>query len=207
MTIEHRFATDPEIHEPKGITTATAGNVYVANGAGSGTWQDAPFLKKVIATPAFYSANFTTQQPTGLDTPLQVALGPVQDSTQYFQVGATGTITCLIAGVYILEFYGRFSRTTTAGVASLGGRFLVNDVQQGSSVVEELDDGFFSIPFRTSKVVTLDINDEIKVEIARDSSGVDNGGLSPNTVSAALQTAGWANSPSASVTITRLNIG
>lgn len=35
---EHNTITDPEIHEPKGVSTAGAGQVYIADGAGSGTW-------------------------------------------------------------------------------------------------------------------------------------------------------------------------
>jgi microcystin-dependent protein len=30
--------TDPDIHEPKGVSTAPSGSVYVADGAGSGEW-------------------------------------------------------------------------------------------------------------------------------------------------------------------------
>lgn len=37
--IEHVNITDPNIHEPKGISNATSGEVYVADGAGSGTWR------------------------------------------------------------------------------------------------------------------------------------------------------------------------
>ena len=37
--IEHVNITDPNIHEPKGITTATNKEVYVANGSGSGSWR------------------------------------------------------------------------------------------------------------------------------------------------------------------------
>lgn len=40
MAIQHSAITDPNIHEPKGVASATAGTVYVADGAGSGTWQD-----------------------------------------------------------------------------------------------------------------------------------------------------------------------
>lgn len=36
--IQHSAATDPNIHEPKGITTASNRQVYKANGSGSGTW-------------------------------------------------------------------------------------------------------------------------------------------------------------------------
>lgn len=34
----HVSITDPDIHEPKGISTATQGQVYVADGLGSGSW-------------------------------------------------------------------------------------------------------------------------------------------------------------------------
>lgn len=37
----HANLTDPELHEPKGIAAASDGDVYVANGAGSGTWSPA----------------------------------------------------------------------------------------------------------------------------------------------------------------------
>lgn len=36
---EHNVITDPEIHEPKGASTAGVDTVYVADGAGSGTWE------------------------------------------------------------------------------------------------------------------------------------------------------------------------
>lgn len=35
---EHNVISDPDIHEPKGIASASDGEVYVANGAGSGAW-------------------------------------------------------------------------------------------------------------------------------------------------------------------------
>lgn len=37
--IQHRLITDPNIHEPKGITSASSNEVYVADGSGSGTWR------------------------------------------------------------------------------------------------------------------------------------------------------------------------
>lgn len=36
--VNHNTLTDPYLHEPKGISTALAGQIYVADGAGSGTW-------------------------------------------------------------------------------------------------------------------------------------------------------------------------
>ena len=40
---EHNTLTDPQLHEPKGIATADADQVYIANGAGSGVWTDPPY--------------------------------------------------------------------------------------------------------------------------------------------------------------------
>lgn len=34
----HRNLSGAQLHEPKGVENATSGQVYVANGAGSGTW-------------------------------------------------------------------------------------------------------------------------------------------------------------------------
>lgn len=35
---EHSTLTGADLHEPKGVETASAGTVYVSDGAGSGTW-------------------------------------------------------------------------------------------------------------------------------------------------------------------------
>ena len=39
MSIQHNLITDPNIHEPKGVATASVGEVYAADGAGSGDWK------------------------------------------------------------------------------------------------------------------------------------------------------------------------
>ncbi len=38
MAVEHVNIADPDIHEPKGVAAADVGQVYTANGAGSGSW-------------------------------------------------------------------------------------------------------------------------------------------------------------------------
>lgn len=40
MTIQHKDLSGSDLHEPKGIETATSGEVYVANGSGSGSWDN-----------------------------------------------------------------------------------------------------------------------------------------------------------------------
>lgn len=38
MSVEHSTLTGSDLHEPKGIASASTGQVYIANGSGSGTW-------------------------------------------------------------------------------------------------------------------------------------------------------------------------
>lgn len=52
MTIQHKDLSGLDLHEPKGIETATSGEVYVANGSGSGSW-DNP-LSSVLNLNTFY---------------------------------------------------------------------------------------------------------------------------------------------------------
>ena len=37
--VQHSSLTDPNIHEPKGASTASVDTTYVSNGSGSGTWK------------------------------------------------------------------------------------------------------------------------------------------------------------------------
>mgnify|MGYP000111791500 CR=1 FL=1 len=39
MPIEHKNITDPDNHEPKGISTAVTDTIYVADGIGGGSWE------------------------------------------------------------------------------------------------------------------------------------------------------------------------
>lgn len=41
-TIQHNVLTTTDLHEPKGISTATESMIYLADGAGSGTWTHFP---------------------------------------------------------------------------------------------------------------------------------------------------------------------
>ena len=38
--VNHSSLTDPYLHEPKGVASANNGEVYIANGSGSGNWKE-----------------------------------------------------------------------------------------------------------------------------------------------------------------------
>ena len=60
MPTEHSTISDPEVHEPKGITASASGQVYVADGAASGDWKYQAEINVVYVTS---SSDFPT--PSG----------------------------------------------------------------------------------------------------------------------------------------------
>lgn len=66
--VNHSTLTDPYLHEPKGVSTAGAGTVYVANGSGSGNWYEKTrFIGAFVAfdadTPAYEHSCTTSDTP------------------------------------------------------------------------------------------------------------------------------------------------
>lgn len=62
--IEHNELPDELLHEPKGASTAVAGTVYVADGAGSGSFQKLPTTSLNITIPTVASAAHTDVDST-----------------------------------------------------------------------------------------------------------------------------------------------
>ena len=83
MAVQHVDITDPDLHEPKGVSTALIGQAYIADGAGSGTWSD--FARTLLGAQGYAEANATATAVAAVDTALAVALG-----TTVAEVGATG---------------------------------------------------------------------------------------------------------------------
>lgn len=69
--VQHSTLTDPQLHEPKGISSAGAGHVYLSDGVGSGEWKHAHryvngFIPFNIASTYNHSVttDFTGLNPT-----------------------------------------------------------------------------------------------------------------------------------------------
>lgn len=73
--VQHAVTTDPDIHEPKGASTASAGMVYVADGAGSGTWTNFP-----LGWGSYLDTGTGAQAFTTSASILEIDGGTVQES-------------------------------------------------------------------------------------------------------------------------------
>ena len=84
--INHSTLSDPYLHEPKGVSSALAGQIYVSNGSGSGSWVEnsrtfngyltfstsSPYAHTATTSDTVFNAAFTNGVNngfTGLSSP------------------------------------------------------------------------------------------------------------------------------------------
>lgn len=87
--IEHNELPDELLHEPKGASTAVAGTVYVADGAGSGSFQKLPTTSLNISPVSIYDIT-----PSSIDNTVSL-------SGDTLSQAADGTLTDVQAFVGI----------------------------------------------------------------------------------------------------------
>ncbi|MBL4654107.1 MAG: hypothetical protein JKY53_14780 [Flavobacteriales bacterium] len=226
MAIEHKDIPEVNLHEPKGISVATVGQVYTADGLGSGIHQ-LPQIKgqaaavldqlpysdasggtnwrsnRVVETRIIDSRSTAlTQNPSAVDVPLQIEFGPAVSTTEV-DLSVTGAITINVAGTYRLVFNGRFGRTTGVGIAELFFRLLIDAVQFSDSISHSLEDEEFALPYRNEIIGTFSAGTVLTAELLRDSAGINNGGL----IQANPTPADWNNAPTAQVIVSKLFTG
>lgn len=154
-------------------------------------------------TQVLAATDTTNQEPTGLDTPLQVTFGPAQNGpTDPVQLDALGNITFNQAGLYLFNGYGNFERQgSSGGVTVTLFRALINGVQASPTKGVDLATTGTMIPYELTVPVQANAGDVLTWEIMRDSSGVDGGGLYTHTV-----LGGWSDVPSADVFIYKVGV-
>lgn len=112
--VEHVDAQDPEIHEPKGVSSASSGEVYVADGLGSGSWASPFFSGSLVrnnaSAVAVASVGTTAQQLTIFNS---------EDLLSYGVSASAGdTLTINTDGVYLIIFNACFE-TNDSGDAGI----------------------------------------------------------------------------------------
>ena len=202
MTIEHKDIPEDGLHEPKGVSVANSGQVYVANGAGSGNWTDAFQLANLgIERLIDGSSAATSQEPTGLGdaNAIQIEFGAAEGTAlDPVNLLADGTLQINETGLYRIKIALQFGRTGGAGTSLLMFRVLGDGVQLGRSVGSRLDSAEVDLYFENDTWVTLPAGTELTFEIIRDAAGNNSGGLFAIAASGS-----WNDVPCASLRVER----
>ena len=90
-------------------------------------------LKQIALTNVLAAVDTTNQEPSGLDSPLQVTFGAAQGTaTDPVMLDALGNITFNQGGLYLFNGYANFERQGSSGGVSVTlFRALINGVQSG----------------------------------------------------------------------------
>lgn len=203
--VEHVSIADEDRHEAKGASTAANNQVLHANGDGTTSFKFVDYANLVnIPIPRGYSQILTSastavsQLPSALDTPLKIEFGS-GGATVDVTLDSAGKLTFNTDGDYQVTLFLRFGRTAGAGTSVLFNRFLVNGVQGLNSNSLKLPDGDTVVPFSTTLNFSATAGDFLELEIARDSAGINNGGLYRNVPT----TLPWNISPTATMVVTK----
>lgn len=90
MTVSHATLTGAELHEPKGIATASTKTVYVADGAGSGSWTTLDYNTLPNGVPIGFAYTQSTTPATYTSTiPRDNTIPQNTEGTEILQVSIT----------------------------------------------------------------------------------------------------------------------
>lgn len=147
------------------------------------------------------AASTAIQAPTAVNTPLQVSFGAAQGApTSPVSISAAGLVTFNVAGSYAARVKLQNGRVGASGTSVLLSRILANGVQVGSPQSVKLTSSDSTIPTDSRVVVNAVAGQTFAVEIMRDGSGTNFGGVYPLTAAVTA----WGTAPSALLVISRL---
>jgi hypothetical protein len=169
--VQHNSLTDPNLHEPKGVSTAASGKVYVANGGGSGSWE-------YISGHSFgelYVEGGVTAQTLSASNAL-AKLNPTGEWTvngnKNMTLSATnGTLTVFTAGEYQLNFWAVFDTAAIATGAAYNFHYNVNGVSSTRKVyVKKISNGVDTLNVTALGFVTLPAGAVISMYVGGDAT-------------------------------------
>ena len=199
MAIQHANIPDAQRHEAKGASAAAANTVLKAVGDGTTAFVDPSTLSNMKIGSRLEAKSTTNQSPALVDTALQVVFGGAVSNADT-ALAANGTVTINTAGLYQVKVDLQVGRSTTTATAKVVARVLVNDAAWDVTKAVHLGTSGGIIPVTFDFLRTFAASDTIKVQIARDSTGENDGGLVTfNPVIAA-----WDDVPSAAIKVYRI---
>lgn len=171
MTIQHKNIADSDLHEPKGVSSATVDKAYVSNGLGSGTWQVLPgrahadmYIDAGSTTQALSSAsayaklNPGTEWTSGVSNLLTIS-------------PSTGAITLTQAGNYLISFWVTLTTTALASGTAYRFKFAINGTTSSRTLeVHKPTNGADTITCNAVGIVTAAANDVLTIYCAGDAT-------------------------------------
>lgn len=205
MAIEHSVITDPEIHEPKGASSAAGGYVLVANGDGTTSWFDPSQVvdpSDLQDAALMVAQSFGEQTFPAVDTPIQVAFGAGQQGpADPVMISGLGVLTFNVTGTYriVVELQFGLTEASVQDDALFHFRAKVNGTQIDKTTTQRTA-GKNADVHNYTIWRNFVAGDELTYEVVLDAGNGNEGSLKTFNPS----TAGWPDSPSAAIEVHQL---
>ena len=173
MTVQHNAITDPDIHEPKGIAAATAGKVYVSDGASSGDWKYAPGKAHaeivITAGTTALTLNAAADTYIKLNPTGEWAASSYED---HLTVDPTnGEVDLLFAGHYYIDFWCNFTTASVASNKLYKFKFAIDGATTDKTVsIQKHTSGVDTLHVASSKLVSATANQALSIYVAGDAT-------------------------------------
>lgn len=175
--VEHSTLPDAELHETKGIASATAGQILVADGAGSGTFQTNNTFAPQHASALIIDNSTIIVIPVATDSTLHTSADYVpippalitQDLSQGITFDVNDAFVVASAGTYFLQVWAAMSSSGTNNTVALA--YSINGVFQvvARPVVKvKLKTAGDIISISGFGITTLAIGDVLRIGVADD---------------------------------------
>ncbi|AGF88247.1 hypothetical protein N275_gp46 [Salmonella phage FSL SP-031] len=147
------------------------------------------------------ASSTVAQAPTAVDSALQLTFGAAQGTASNpVMINAAGLVTFNVAGNYAVRIKLQQGRTGSTGTSILLSRILLNGTQYGFLAAVKMENPNVIAVTESRVVLDVTAGATFSVQIMRDSSGNNSGGVVPQ---AATVTA-WGTAPSTLLVISHL---
>ena len=154
MSVEHSTLTGSDLHEPKGTAAANTGQVYIANGSGSGTWT-AHHNRCVLTTRI---DNISAASSAWVVTPIAGTISKIYSVISGAITSGAAVLTAEIAGVAVTNGVLTVAVSgSAAGIHDVATPTAANTVTAAGTggVIEIVTDG--GSTNTVSAVITIEI--------------------------------------------------
>ena len=173
MTIQHNTISDPEIHEPKGISTAVADKVYMSDGSQSGSWVYPPCKPHA----ELYITSGTTNLSLNGTANTYIDYNP---STEWTSSGnediltvtaSNGEVNLILAGHYYIDFWTNFTTSSVAAGTQYKFKFAIDGTEQSRTVtIEKHTSGADLLHVSASGTIAATANQKLSISVAGDAT-------------------------------------
>lgn len=144
------------------------------------------------------------QQPTGVGVTnaIKVEFGAAQNTlSDPAMIDSAGKVTINQAGTYRIKLALQFGRTGASGTSTVLFRALINGLQIGRTLATKLSNSNDTVYLENDNWINFPAGSTIEVEIMRDASGSNFGGLFETVPT--LEAGSWAVAPCAVIRVER----